>query len=184
VEKLPGDDLELLFLMQHHGIPTRLLDWTENPFVALFFALEAVRLDTAQKDAAVWMLDPTLLNKLSLSSYSHEGVLSVGDDLLRGYAPMKEPRTNANNPVALYGVHNSQRIVAQRGVFVLSAANIAPLNRIDFQGHGDDLLIKLNIPVAKKQEIFKQLFGMGITDSVIFPDLDGLAREIKTRHGF
>ncbi len=184
VEKLPGDDLELLFLMQHHGIPTRLLDWTENPFVALFFALEAVRLDIEQKDAAVWMLDPTLLNKLSLSSYSHEGILSVGDDLLRGYAPMKEPRTNANNPVALYGVHNSQRIVAQRGVFVLSAANIAPLNLIDFQGGGDDLLIKLNIPVAKKQDIFKQLFGMGITDSVIFPDLDGLAREIKTRHGF
>ena len=97
---------------------------------------------------------------------------------------MKEPRTNANNPVALYGVHNSQRIVAQRGVFVLSAANIAPLNQIDFREHGDGLLIKLNIPVAKKQDIFKQLFGMGITDSVIFPDLDGLAREIKTRHGF
>ena len=185
VEKLPGDDLELLFLMQHHGIPTRLLDWTENPFVALFFALEAVRRKIIeQKDAAVWMLDPTLLNKLSLSSYSHEGILSVGDDLLRGYAPMKEPRTNANNPVALYGVHNSQRIVAQRGVFVLSAANIAPLNQIDFQGYGDDLLIKLNIPVAKKPDIFKQLFGMGITDSVIFPYLDGLAREIKTRHGF
>lgn len=184
VETLPNDDLELLFLMQHHGIPTRLLDWTENPFVALFFALEAVRLDVDQRDAAVWMLNPTLLNKLSLSSYSHDGILSVGDDLLRGYAPMKEPRTNANNPVALYGVHNSQRIVAQRGVFVLSAANIASLDQIDFQGHGDDLLIKLNIPVAKKQDIFKQLFGMGITDSVIFPDLDGLAREIKTRHGF
>lgn len=184
VETLPDDALELLFLMQHHGIPTRLLDWTENPFVALFFALEAVRLDIEQKDAAVWMLDPMQLNKLSLSSYSHEGILSVGDDLLRGYAPMKEPRTNGNNPVALYGVHNSQRIVAQRGVFVLSAANIKPLNRIDFQGHGHDLLVKLTIPVARKKEIFNQLFGMGITDSVIFPDLDGLAREIKTRHGF
>jgi hypothetical protein len=170
--------------MQHHGIPTRLLDWTENPFVALFFALEAVRLNAEQKDAAVWVLDPLLLNKLSLSSYSHEGVLSVGDDLLNGYKPMKEPRTAANHPVALYGVHNSQRIVAQRGVFVLSAVTIDPLNMIDFGAPGASLLLKMTIPVAKKAEMFKQLFGMGITDSVLFPDLDGLSREIKTRHGF
>lgn len=182
--KLPDDDLELLFLMQHHSVPTRLLDWTENPFVALFFALEAVRLPEKQTDAAIWILNPLLLNKLSLSSYSHEGILSVGDDLLRGYEPMKEPRTPATNPIALYGVHNSQRIVAQRGVFVLSAMNTTPLNKIDFSDGGKDLLRKMTIPLTQKKPLFNQLFAMGITDSVLFPDLDGLAREIKTRHGF
>jgi hypothetical protein len=184
VPKLPDDDLELLFLMQHYGIPTRLLDWTENPFVALFFALETSRLGGGGSDAAVWMLNPMLLNKLSLSSYSQEGILSVGDELLNGYIPKPAPRAGGNNPVALYGVHNSQRIVAQRGVFVLSATNIKPLNKIDEFQTRTDLLVKLKIPAAKKQEVFRQLFGMGITDSVIFPDLDGLAREIKTRHGF
>ena len=184
VGKIPVDALELLFLMQHYGIPTRLLDWTENPFVALFFALEAVRLTGAQRDAAVWVLNPLALNKSSLVSYSHEGILSVGDDLLRGYEPMKEVRTMANNPVALYGVHNSQRIVAQRGVFVLSAMNLEPLNKIDFGAAKKDLLMKITIPLAEKQRIFTQLFEMGITDSVLFPDLDGLAREIKTRNGF
>jgi hypothetical protein len=184
VGKPPTDALELLFLMQHHGIPTRLLDWTENPFVSLFFALESVRTEKDQQDAAVWALNPMLLNKLSLSSYSHEGIISAGDDILRGYEPMKEPRTAGNNPVALYGVHNSQRIVAQRGVFVLSAVNITPLNKIDFPSAGDSLLMKMTIPKDKKKQMFEQLFNMGITDSVLFPDLDGLAREIKTRHGF
>ena len=185
VRGLPNDELELLFLMQHHGIPTRLLDWTENPFVALFFALEAVRNKSfPDTDAAVWILNPTALNKVSLSSFSHEGILSADDDLMRGYRPMKETRTVASDPVALYGVHNSQRIVAQRGVFVLFGKNTRPLETIDRVCNEDGILTKVTVPNACRRTIFNQLFSMGITDSVLFPDLDGLAVEIKTRHGF
>jgi hypothetical protein len=54
-------DWERLFVMQHYGVPTRLLDWSENAFFALYFALAAAERDRAP-DAAVWVLDPARWN--------------------------------------------------------------------------------------------------------------------------
>ena len=51
-----------MFIMQHYGIPTRLLDWTENPLVALYFAVET----HSQEDGALWILKPKMLNKKAL----------------------------------------------------------------------------------------------------------------------
>lgn len=54
-EPLPTNDWDLYFLMQHYGVPTRLLEWTDSPSIALYFA---VRDNPGHYDSAVWMLDP------------------------------------------------------------------------------------------------------------------------------
>src|SRR5262245_31519208 len=59
----PSNYLEWLYVMRHHGVPTRILDWSESPLVALFFALCEVR---KMESACVWVLRPWSLNWLSL----------------------------------------------------------------------------------------------------------------------
>jgi hypothetical protein len=186
-DSIPTGAMELLFFMQHHGVPTRLLDWSENPYIALFFALEVSlwEQDDAAVDAAVWMLDPIGLNKIAF--HNNEGnnrVLSAQDDLLNAYRPNSPTKTSGKFPIAMYGVHNSRRIVAQRGVFTLFGSNICAINKDADLVASAGLLHKLVIKREFKKQLAKALFNMGITDSVIYPDLDGLGREIKHRLGF
>ena len=69
------NDWEVLFFMQHYGIPTRLLDWSENPFVALYFALTSASYKIVSKkreyeeDACIWVLDPIVWNQESLNNH-------------------------------------------------------------------------------------------------------------------
>lgn len=184
---LPEKDLELLFLMQHFGVPTRLLDWTENPFVALFFALEnALQMGAQEKDAAVWILNPLDLNARAMKHrVASQKIFGAYADELGGYQPSADgKRVTMKLPIAIFGVHNSPRIVAQRGAFVLFGKDTDPLDQhAELSGEGG-IVMKVLIPAGSKKQMFKNLYDIGISDAVVYPDLDGLGREIKNRKGF
>lgn len=183
-------DWELLFLMQHFGVPTRLLDWTESPYIALFFALTGAKLDyvtgKTHSPACVWVLQPEAWNRQALSDITYEGaILSIGSDPLESYKPNSDPRYMRVLPVAMFGLHNSPRIVAQRGVFTIFGKDTDSMDAAVIRG-GFPLqtLVKIELPADAIAELRRSLFRIGVTDSVVFPDLAGLALELKRFFGY
>lgn len=135
-----GDDWEALFIMQHYGVPTRLLDWTENPFIALLFSVMSKKFSATGKrgarvlkfksDATVWLLDPIIWNRHALQHQGfNRGIPFTDDEVLVPYKPPMTTRDARNLPVAINGAHNSARIVAQRGAFTIFGDSIEPMER-------------------------------------------------------
>jgi hypothetical protein len=189
-------ELELLFFMQHYSVPTRLLDWTMNPFIALYFALTAAEFDESTneyiEDAAVWILNPNAWNEQSLAhvSWGSRGALSIEDVEKRGYAPMKEldPVHVAGMyalPAAMRGIANSSRMFAQKGVFTIFGRDTSPMEvSFDTNSYKSESLVKLIISKDDISALMDSVISIGYTDSVSYPDLHGLAMEMRRTFGF
>lgn len=187
---LSDNDWDTLFLMQHYGIPTRLLDWTENPFIALYFAAmgesdaASVPYRRFRKNACVWALDPIKWNRQSLAKQSYEGdILAPGDEETKAYRPASD--FSGAHPLCIYGSHNSRRIVAQRGVFTVFGQGNRPMESLHLKPlFSDSCLVKIELNKRFLPTIRESLLSYGITESTIFPDLAGLAQELKREFGY
>ena len=179
------DDWDKLFLMQHYGVPTRLLDWTENPFVSIYFALVGAT-ELRGIDATVWMCDPEAWNQAALDHISFQGgILDPTSPQVRSYIPGTPVTDIPMLPVMIYGSYNSPRIVAQRGGFSLFGQGVEPMEKVYLEDKfPDGVLSKIEIGHDKVSDIRLSLFRKGFTDSVVFPDLDGLSRELRRVFGF
>ncbi|MBN8239283.1 FRG domain-containing protein [Marinobacter hydrocarbonoclasticus] len=188
IKNTPADDWGWLFFMQHYGVPTRLLDWSENPLVALFFATKYAKKNNRnnyRSEAVVWMVDPDKWNNETLEFQSYSGgVLNTDEDQLRGFKPPADLESIPQYCLSLYGAHNSSRIVAQRGSFFIFGHHSHPMEDIYKSYTKTDCLQKIVIEKDRIEDICKELLDSGITESVIFPDLEGLAHEIKREFGF
>jgi hypothetical protein len=184
------DEWDLLFFMQHYGIPTRLLDWSENPFIGLYFALMSAirnRKKTYSSSCVVWALNPALWNNSALSKQSYDkGILNSNDEQLKGYKPVPEYSSLPVYPLALFGAHNSGRIVAQRGTFVIFGKPGCSMEEVyeTDSVFTKDCLIKIEIVANRIESLRDSLLKSGFTESVVFPGLDGLAAEINRIFGF
>jgi len=188
-----ADDWDQLFYMQHYRIPTRLLDWTENLFIALHFAVMAAKRRVTRNgserfstDAALWVLNPARWNKFALRNQRFEGAILMPEhEALKSYRPREYSRNIGSQPIAVSGPHNSSRIVAQRGVFTIFGESRVPMEKLfQDQRFPQWSLLKIVLQQDLLPNFRESVLNLGFTESAVFPDLEGLAREIQRGFGF
>lgn len=183
----PQKDWDHLFAMQHYGLPTRLLDWSENLFVASYFALSSTNVHDhsgAKCIPVVWCIDPVRWNRSTptLSEYGDEiRVFTTADEDLEAYRPETSKR-RAKSPVTLFGTHNSDRIVAQRGTFMIWGAEGKPLEEFA-QSPGEKLLWRILLK-GDQEALFRDLQTLGFSETMVFPELAYLATELARTEGW
>ena len=162
-----------LFLMQHHRLPTRLLDWTESPLFACYFAVEGE--ETKEDDEALFALCPYLLNQHQIGEY---GVLSPNHEksVLAARKAFDRRADDVNFVVGILPSETHIRLMVQLSVFTLHGSGLL----LDELPDNDSFLMKFNIPHDSKGFLKKQLKFLGIRDSNLFPDLDHLAKETRS----
>lgn len=172
LDKTPRSDFEWLFLMQHYGMPTRLLDWTESPLVALYFSVQS----NPDKNGSLWVLLPTELNKKSNYRPDFEFEIPAFDDVhLSNYLPETIASEHKSKlfPMAAIAVRNSARMQAQLGVFTISHRE-----NIYIETVGDETvkthIWRLIIPSNAKRNIYNELLLLGYSRFQLFPELESL----------
>ena len=159
--------------MQHHGAPTRLLDFTKSPFVAAFFALEH-----AAGDAVVYAL-----NTPHLWSAAPRHDTTQTRDKIDPRVPGNFERYFADNhhPLVWFGepTEMDRRLVAQSGLLVMPASLEQPLDQV-LQSYesAQPLIERVVLGRELRSEAMHALYRMNITQATLFPDLEGLARSI------
>jgi hypothetical protein len=174
---------EWLFLARHFGLPTRLLDWSDGALIALYFSL------LEKNDSVVWVLNPLEMNHLVDSSINgsaffsdqfpltwykgKDGEINLGNINIKA-AWENDPKIAVDFPVAVYPPNIHPRLFVQKSCFTIhgtrpdSIAELFP-----------SLLVEININQGSKPSMLKELRMLGISNSTLFPDLDGLCKDLE-----
>lgn len=180
-----------LFLAQHYGVPTRLIDWTEGALLGLYFAINQGR-----PNPTVYMLNPRRLNELAGSkttfpnyplTFAKKGgsfyvalawqnrSLDAEQNTLVNYIGL-----NLDIPLAFPATYQDQRMIAQRSCFTIHGTELKSIQDILRENNIEvtECLFEYKIESMEKSSLLRDLSVLGISAATIFPDLDHLAKDL------
>jgi len=185
---------KLLFDMQHYGLPTRLLDWSVNPLVALYCACQN---NGNECDGRVYMFDPWKYNKEFLKidyniPENHQiqilarALLAYNwkPNYIEEYLKKEYIRVEINSyywqyPCATVSPFSNNRKLHQRGTFMIWGDSVCELDDTVFEDYGS----RVQIPFRHKKVILDDLNKLYINEYTVYPDYEGMGKMIKSRGG-
>lgn len=181
-------------LAQHYGAPTRLLDWSGNPLVSLYFAC----VSNADKDADIWILHRRRYQDFFLDDNSYLQNATKGSLLHRLIMDNTATNELPEHPFILRPEYFDNRMSAQSSYFMVwgtkansledmlgdqHCCSITDTNFGDSK-HKDKILFRLGIDHSKKKSLIRQLDQAGINAKTLFPGLDGIGKYIEETYRF
>lgn len=203
IEDTPNDNdyLEWLSLMQHHGAPTNLLDWTYSPYIASYFSVEDIDHKKICEDnkCCIWSINETVLLQLCREYFTRnslKGDFSVHGKQFNKPDLFKEilNHTFTDNPgfmLPINPIKRNLRLLSQQGTFtflgnlrfdfVYNLSNLINLAKSITSPpyHDEDIIKKICFKSTLSDEIRHDLFLMNLTSRTLFPGIDGYSKSIK-----
>ena len=171
---LHDEELKWVQIARHYGLPTRLLDWTENALIALYFSC-----GTPATDGMVYVLNPVDLNRYGDLTMTR--ILNPHQDatVISQYLTLDGVEDKNGLPtVAINPVWNSERIMTQRGTFTLHGSRHFTLTQETAPS-----LVGVPILRAVKARLRTELERVGVDEMTIFPELDHVCEFLRKRSG-
>ncbi len=165
LKETPTSDFEWLFLAQHYGLPTRLLDWSSNPMVGLFFAVSG----GDNTDGALYIAKHQVSDQYELFDYKTANV-SESEKSQNPISRVFSLQQDQGKVIFVRPKYSDQRYINQKSVFSCPAN---PFEEIEIDRN------KITIKKECKDVIRKTLRTMGISHSYIYPGLEGITKELK-----
>lgn len=185
-DEIPNHTIEWLALMQHHGAPTRLLDFSWSPYIAAFFAFEHCNLPGGSH-IAVWAMNIAFLKSKSVGLLSQFFNEEFADNKIGINEQLFEKIFYQNNCSIVFPVEPfrmNRRYSLQQSVFVSTGNSYEPfMKQLEFLG--SDLtraVIRIEVPVGEQKAVLRDLQRMNLNRASLFPDLDGYAASLKLRY--